>query len=110
MLMHFSDAPESVQAQMSDSANRNKVMHARVRIGESTIMASDGRCTGKPGFQGVSLSLTVPTPSEAQTAFKALAEGGQIRMPLEKTFFSPAFGMLADKFGVSWMVYVEQQG
>ena len=72
-------------------------------------MASNGRCTSKPGFQGVSLSLTVPNPTEAEKAFKTLAEGGQIRMPLEKTFFSPAFGMLAYKFGVPWMVYVEQQ-
>jgi len=109
MLMHFGDAPESVQAQMGSSANRNKVMHARVRIGDSTVMASDGRCTGKPGFQGVSLSLTVPNPVEAEKVFKALADGGQVRMPLEKTFFSPAFGMLADRFGVSWMVYVEGQ-
>ena len=109
MLMHFGEAPEEVQAQMGNSANRNKVMHARVRIGDSTIMASDGRCTGKPGFQGVSLSLTVPNPAEAEKAFKALAEGGQVRMPMEKTFFSPAFGMLTDKFGVSWMVYVEGQ-
>ena len=109
LLMRFGDAPESVQAQMSNPANRNKVMHARVRIGDSTIMASDGRCTGKPGFQGMSLSLTVSNPADAEEVFKALAEGGQVRMPLEKTFFSPAFGMLTDKFGVSWMVHVEGQ-
>ena len=69
-------------------------------------MASDGRCSGKPGFQGFSLSLSVPNEAEADRAFAALGDGGQVQMPLTKTFFSPRFGMVADRFGVSWMVIV----
>jgi PhnB protein len=69
-------------------------------------MASDGRCSGKPAFNGFSLSLTVRDEAEAKRRFDALAAGGQVRMPLGKTFFSPSFGMVADRFGVGWMVYV----
>ncbi len=106
-LMRFKDAPEQAKTQMCNTVNENKVMHARLRVGDSTILASDGRCTGKPNFEGIALSLTVPNPSEAERAFKALSNGGRVNMPLGKTFFSPAFGMVADKFGVGWMVYVE---
>ena len=81
-------------------------MHASFRIGETTVMASDGRCRGQPSFQGFSLSLTVPDEAEADRLFAALGDGGQVQMPLTKTFFSPRFGMVADRFGVSWMVYV----
>ena len=81
-------------------------MHASVRIGETTVMASDGQCSGRPSFQGFSLSLTVPDAAEAERLFAALGEGGQVQMPLTKTFFSPRFGMVADRFGVSWMIYV----
>jgi PhnB protein len=85
-----------------------KVMHAALRIGETIVMASDGRCQGKPNFQGVALSLTVATEAEAERRFAALADGGQVVMPLAKTFFSPRFGMATDRFGVSWMVIVAQ--
>jgi PhnB protein len=69
-------------------------------------MASDGRCSGQPSFQGFSLSLTAPDPAEAERLFSALGDGGQVQMPLAQTFFSPRFGMVADRFGVSWMVIV----
>jgi PhnB protein len=81
-------------------------MHASLRIGETTILASDGRCTGKPSFQGFALSLTAPDEAKAERLFGAIADGGQVQMPLTKTFFSPRFGMVADRFGVSWMIYV----
>jgi PhnB protein len=81
-------------------------MHASFRIGETTVMASDGQCSGRPNFQGFSLSLTVPDEAEAERLFAALADGGQVQMPLTKTFFSPRFGMVADRFGVSWMIFV----
>jgi PhnB protein len=81
-------------------------MHMRFRIGESTVLASDGRCEGRPNFQGFSLSLTVPDDATADRLFTSLADGGQVQMPLAKTFFSSRFGMVADRFGVSWMVYV----
>jgi len=83
-------------------------MHLSFRIGDTTLMASDGRCEGRPSFQGFSLSLTVPTEAEADRLFASLAEGGQVQMPLSKTFFSPRFGTVADRFGVSWMIIVAE--
>jgi PhnB protein len=77
-----------------------------LRIGDTTVLASDGRCSGQPSFQGFALSLTVADEAEAERRFAALADGGQVQMPLGKTFFSARFGMVADRFGVSWMVYV----
>jgi PhnB protein len=107
MLMRFKDAPPDAKAQHCSPPNsENKVMHASIRIGQSTIMLSDGRCTGHPKFEGFSLSLTSSTPVEAERLFAALSEGGNVQSPLTKTFFSPAFGMVRDKFGVMWTVYV----
>jgi PhnB protein len=106
MLMRFKDTPEPPQPGMCPPGSENKVMHAAFRIGDTTVMASDGRCTGKPSFQGFSLSLTAPNEAEAERLFAGLGDGGQVQMPLAKTFFSPRFGMLADRFGVSWMVIV----
>jgi PhnB protein len=106
MLMRFKDSPEPPQPGMVPPGSENKVMHASFRIGEATVMASDGMCHGKPRFQGFSLSLIVPDEAEADRLFAALGDGGQVQMPLGKTFFSPRFGMVADRFGVSWMVVV----
>jgi len=107
MLMRFKDAPPSAGPGMVTPGTENKVMHARLKIGESVILASDGRCTGKTSFQGITLSLTPTNDSEAQRVFTALAKGGQVQMPLNKTFFASSFGMLADRFGVGWMIYVQ---
>ena len=103
MLMRFKDSPDPG---MVPPGAEDKVMHASFRIGETTVLASDGRCGGPASFQGFSLSLTVPNEAEAERLFGALGDGGQVQMPLTKTFFSPRFGMVADRFGVSWMVYV----
>ena len=84
----------------------NKVMHSTLRLGDSIVMASDGCGGGNAAFQGFSLSLAVPTEADADRAFAALADGGQVQMPLAKTFWSPKFGMLTDRFGVAWMVNV----
>jgi PhnB protein len=108
MLMRFKDSPEPHQPGMVSPGSENKVMHASFRIGETTVMASDGRCLGKPSFQGFALSLTVADDAEAERMFAALGDGGQVQMPLTKTFFSSRFGMVADRFGVSWMVLVKQ--
>jgi PhnB protein len=81
-----------------------KVMHALFRIGDTKVMASDGNCQGKPSFQGFSLTLNAADAAEAKQRFEALAEGGQVQMPLNETFFARSFGMVADRFGVSWMV------
>jgi PhnB protein len=100
MLMRNKDAPEKPPPGMLPPGSDNKVMHMALKIGATTVLGSDGNCSGKPGFQGFSLSLTVRDEAEATKVFSALADGGQVRMPLTKTFFSPSFGMLADKFGV----------
>lgn len=105
MLMRFKDSPIPPKPGC-EPGDANKVMHSSFRVGDSTLMASDGRCTGKPNFQGTWLALTVANEAEADKAFAKLGAGGQVQMPLEKTFFSPKFGMVADKFGVSWMILV----
>ena len=102
-LTRFKDSPDPG---MCAPGAGDKVMHACFRIGETTVMASDGRCEGRPSFQGFALSLTAPNEAEAERLFAALADGGQVQMPLTKTFFSPRFGMVADRFGVSWMIFV----
>jgi PhnB protein len=106
MLMRFKDSPEPPAPGMCAPGSENKVMHANLRIGDTMVMASDGRCQGKPGFQGFALSLAVPDDTAAERAFTALASDGQVQMPLAKTFFSSRFGMVADRFGVSWMIIV----
>lgn len=105
MLMRYKDSPEPA---MCPSGAENKVMHTSFRIGETTVMASDGRCSGQPTFQGFALSITMKTEAEAKKTFTALGEGGQVQMPLTKTFFSSCFGMLTDRFGVFWMIIVAE--
>jgi PhnB protein len=106
MLMRFKDSPMPPDPAMVAPGSGDKVMHMSLRIGEATLMGSDGRCTGAPEFKGFSLSLTVKDPAEAERRFAALADGGEVQMPLAETFFSPRFGMVADRFGVAWMVNV----
>ena len=110
MLMRFRDSPEPPQPGMVPPGSEDKVMHSSFQIGDSVIMASDGCADGQPKFQGFSLSLPAKDAAEADRLFAALAEGGQVQMPLTTTFFSPCFGMVADRFGVSWMVMVEPTG
>ena len=105
MLMRWKDSPDK---SMSVPGNAEKVMHAQFQVGDTTIMSSDGRNTGKPKFEGFALSISAKDEADADKKFSALAEGGQVTMPLAKTFFSPRFGMVADKFGVQWMVLVAQ--
>ena len=102
-LVRFKDNPDP---DISAPGTEDKVLHVSLRIGETTVLASDGRCEGKPSFEGFSLSLTVPNEADADRLFAALADGGQVQVPLTKTFFSPRFGMVDDRFGVSWMIYV----
>jgi PhnB protein len=91
---------------MVPPGSEDKVMHARLRIGDAVVLASDGRCEGKPQFQGFALSLSAASDAEAESMFTSLSDGGMVQMPLTQTFFSSRFGMVADRFGVSWMVYV----
>ena len=106
-LMRWKDCPEPQPGSIPPGAE-NKVMHAEFRVGDTTILASDGmNLDGKPTFQGVSLAITVPTDADAKRRFDLLAERGQVQQPLIPTFFSSSFGVLTDRFGVSWMVVVE---
>jgi PhnB protein len=106
MLMRFKDSPVPPQPGMCPPGSGDKVMHAAFRIGDTELMASDGHCLGKPSFQGFSLSLTAADAAEADRLFAAIVDGGQVQMPLSETFFSPRFGMAADRFGVAWMIIV----
>ena len=109
MMMRYKESPEPPPPGAVPPGWDHKVMHVSFRIGGTVVMASDG-CTDQPGFGGFSLSLAVPTEAEADRAFAALAEGGHVQMPLGKTFWSPRFGMLTDRFGVGWMVSVVTPG
>jgi PhnB protein len=103
MLMRFKEGPEGAAV---PPGSGEKVMHASFRVGDAIINASDGSCAGTPKFQGFAIALRVADAVEAERVFAALGEGGQVQMPLTQTFFSPRFGMVADRFGVSWMVLV----
>ena len=106
LLMRYKDSPEPPPPGMVPPGSENKVMHVSLRIGDTTVMASDRRCSGVQGFRGFSLSITVPDAAAADRLFGALAVGGKVQMPLAKTFWSPRFGMVTDRFGVAWMINV----
>lgn len=106
LTMRYKESPEPMPPGSIPPGFENKIMHASFRVGKTTVMASDGCSTEKPQFGGFSLSLCVNSKAEASQVFAALAEGGQVRMPLGKTFWSPCFGMLEDRFGIGWMISV----
>jgi PhnB protein len=107
MLMRYRESPDPPPPGMVAPGSEDKILHASLRVGPMELMASDGDCGGKANFAGVSLALSVASEAEADRVFAALAEGGQVQMPIGRTFFSPRFGMLADRFGVSWMIMAE---
>jgi PhnB protein len=104
MMFRFKDSPDK---SMCTPTSPDKIMHARIRIGETLIQVSDGRCQGKETFSGFALSITVHSEAEVEQLCNGLATGGQVVMPPAKTFFSERFGMVTDKFGVSWMILVK---
>jgi len=104
-MVRFKENPEP---QYNPPGMDEKIMHANLLIGETQIMVSDGRCMGDAKFEGITLSIEAADAAEADRLFSALAEGGKVIMPQSQTFFSPRFGMVADKFGVHWMVIVPQ--
>jgi PhnB protein len=106
MMMRFKESPEPPPPGAVPPGFENKIMHASFRVGQTTVMASDGCSADKGSFQGFSLSVSVPTEAEADRAFNTLAGGGQVKMGLTKTFFSSRFGMLEDRFGIGWMISV----
>jgi PhnB protein len=104
MMARFKEAPEPPAVGMVAPGSENKIMHASFKIGDSTIMAADCGCRGQAKFEGFSLSLIVPDVASAERYFTALSDGGKVQMPLAKTFFASSFGVVVDRFGVSWMV------
>ena len=107
-LIRFRDGPAQ-EGPLDPPGVEDKIMHCTFKIGESVVMASDGMCQGTSRFEGVTLNINLKETTTAIRIFDALAEGGQVELPLTKTFFSPSFGMLHDRFGVSWMVHVESE-
>lgn len=105
-LIRVQDSPEPCEPGMLPPGAEKKILHAAFRIGDTTVMASDCECKGQPKFQGISLALNPEDVAKAERVFAALADGGQVAMPLTKTFFSPCFGVVTDRFGVSWMIAV----
>ena len=110
MMMRFKESPEPPPPGMMPPNWGDKIMHTSFRVGQTTVMASDGCGPEAKGFQGFSLSLAVASEAEADRYFNALADGGKVTMPLNKTFWPPRFGMLEDKFGIGWMVSVFPAG
>jgi PhnB protein len=106
MVMRFDESPEPPPPGQLPPGYEKKIMHAEFRIGGTTVMCSDGCDTAQSKFDGISLALAVKNEAEAQRAFAALSDGGQVTMPLGKTFWSPCFGMVSDRFGLGWMVSV----
>ena len=104
MMMRFKESPEPPPPDRVPPGFENKIMHSSFRIGQTTVMASDGCSADKAKFEGFSLSLSVANEAEAKRAFTALADGGKVQMPLAKTFWSPCFGMVEDRFGIGWMI------
>lgn len=109
-MMRFKESPEAPPPGMVPPGWENKIMHTSFRVGQTTVMASDGCGPESKSFQGFSLSLAVTTEAEADRYFNALADGGKVTMPLGKMFWSPRFGMLEDKCGIGWMVSVDPAG
>jgi PhnB protein len=103
-VLRWKDSPDP---SMCTPANADKVMHAHFNVGDTAILASDGHNNGAPKFEGFALTITTKSEAEADKLFGALSDGGNVTLAMTKTFFSPHFGMLADKFGVHWMIMVE---
>jgi len=102
-MMRFKESPDP---SMCTPGTSEKIMHCSFRVGTTTVLASDGRCQGKSKFEGFSLTLLLDSEAEGERLFAALSAGGQVQMPLAKTFFAKCFGMVADRFGVCWMILV----
>jgi PhnB protein len=106
-LVRFKESPEKPPMGQFPPEIMDKVMHANLQVGDKNMLMSDGRCGGQMKFSGISLAISVPTEAEADRTFAGLSDGGKVTMPQAKTFFSPRFGMVTDRFGIGWMVIVE---
>ena len=109
MIMRYGESPEPPPPDIVKPGSENKIMHSSILVDGQRIMISDGGCSGQSKIGGFSISLSVSSEADAKRYFDGLAQGGQVHMPLGKTFFSPCFGMVQDKFGVGWMIMAEPQ-
>ncbi|MBY6201394.1 VOC family protein [Maritalea mobilis] len=105
-ILRFADMPEADRAQMAGMAD-DAVMNATLRHGDLEILASDSAAGDGAGMTGASLHLALDSVAEAHRVFAGLAEGGEVGMPMGETFWTPAFGTVRDRFGIRWMVSVE---
>lgn len=110
MLMRYQDSPEAPPPEKIPADKLSKIQHASLSIGASTLSLSDGHCSGAPNFKGFAITLVMPETGEVERRFAALSDGGQVVQPLIETFFTPRFGMVVDRFGVMWMLYVPKAG
>ena len=108
MLLRFKDSADAPPLAMLPGATEDKIMHVCFRVGATELMASDGDCEGETSFQGFSLSISPANDAEAERLFNALADGGEVQMALEKTFWASSFGLVTDRFGLCWMVSVAE--
>ena len=108
MVMRYKESPDPPPPGMVPPGSEDKVMHASFTVEGTTVMVSDGGVSGRPNFQGFSLAVNVKKLADTDRYFNALAEGGKVQMPLGKTFWSPRFGMVTDRFGVQWMIGVAE--
>ncbi|MBV8799874.1 MAG: VOC family protein [Alphaproteobacteria bacterium] len=104
-IMTFADAPPGMPVTRE---TKNQVMHARFRVGDTMIMGSDGPGGRYNKPQGYAVNIGVDTPEEADRIFAALAEGGNVGMPIAETFWAKRFGVVTDRFGTHWMVNCEK--
>jgi PhnB protein len=103
---HFRDAPPEA-GHTPKPGTEDKVMHCTFRIGTTELMGSDGNCEpGEAKPSGFSLSLTADDKASGEKLFNALADGGNVMMPWQPTFWTEGFGMLVDRFGIMWMVTI----
>jgi PhnB protein len=109
MRMRFSESPDPPPPGMVPPGSENRIMHAEIRIAGEPLMVSDGGCNSAARFGGFAVSLPAADPAQAQRYFDALADGGSVQMPIGPTFWSPAFGVVQDRFGVSWMIGVQTE-
>ena len=107
MVMRFSQNPGPTGCPLPENWG-DKVMHASFTIGASRLMGSDGMVESMPK-DGHCMSLTLPDEAEARRVFAVLADGGEVSMPIDRTFWSPCFGMVRDRFGIDWMITVPEQ-
>jgi len=108
-LLRFRDRPDYAQ---SRPGLEDKIFHATLRLGATLVMASDCGCEHSPSeaaFAGFSLALRVETPEKAERFFNALSEGGQVQIPMRETFFATRYGIVVDRFGLSWKIMIESK-